>query len=753
MRMSAHGRVIIYIVYITKNYNTITNSMKRFINFLMLMLALVIAPMTAQADNHDTVVQDSNGYLPFGRYYWQVNGQPSGGYENHYYDASSEGGERNALTSWAMNGSDPKELEAYLHMPAGTTSLTLDVTTSGSVTFQFIVTTATGTQLSSTTQTVNGTKSVSGMSNVNLPASAYYSIRIQVTSGPANISKITRWKITKTSSEQAYLPDYLSSPSVHTNEWKTTDTAAPAGNSYDWAYEEVMIPATSDIVGTYCMSLGVFHGYMGIQVNGTNQHDIIFSMWDNGSTDNDPNLPDYLRSGSLDGNGGVNLSRFGGEGTGAKAFRSGEYWVPGQWVKFLCNARPELVTVETANGPITYTNTLVTAWYKTEGGADNVTNAEAGEDQYDGWHYIATHRLSGGNTFMNGWYSFLENYNWPSGNMKRTAYYRNGALHALNSGKWSHRNYVSCSHTDGGDAAGKRNDYGTGIETVEGEPAFYMTTGGYNDDAFVETQTMTLKENFVPVTQTTMDKLLGRVAQAIQHEQERKLTDEFESTRETLSHEGFTVVAVNSEATNEGIGKAAAMDGDENTWWHTRWSAGNGSYNYPYTIDIQISEEMQAKEIEQIVLSQRGGSNYHGKTFKVYYSNNGTSWTAYSGTYTMEDADKQTINLNSKITGKKYIRLEFTAGYGSYLVLREIYFNTAHDRTAINEQVQAILDKENRFDGYPTADLTALKTAYNSGNWTDESAVRTALVNLAANGTLLKYGTPTAKESNSSFKA
>ncbi len=732
--------------------------MKRIINYLMLMLALTLAPLSAVADNHDTVVQDENGYIAFGRYFWQVNGQASGGYEDHYYDASSTGDERNALTSWAVDGSNPKELEAYLHLPAGSTKLQLEVSTTGNVTFQFIVKTATGTQLSSTTKTVSGSNTntlVDVMSNVSLPASAYYSVRIKPTSGHANISKITRWKVTKTSSEQAYLPDYLSSPSVHTNEWKTTDTSAPSGNSYDWTYEEVMIPEESDIVGTYCMSLGVLGGYMGIQVNGNNTHDIIFSMWDNGSTDSDPNLPDYLRSGSLDGNGGVALTRFGGEGTGAKAFRSGQYWVPGKWVQFLCNARPELVTVETASGPITYTNTLVTAWYKTEGGADNVTNAEEGEDQYDGWHYIATHRLSGGNNYFGGWYSFLENYNWPTGNMKRTAYYRNGAMHALNSGKWSHRNVVSCSHTDGGNAAGKRNDYGSGIATVDGEPAFYMTNGGLADEPFAQNQTMTLKTDFVPVTQATMDKLLGRVDKAIQKEQERKLAEELGNAREQLSNTGFTVIAASSEATNEGTGnrKEAVVDGNESSYWHTNWGSGSGSQNYPYTLDIQLSEEMQAENIEQIVLYQGRGTSYRAKTVEVYYSTNNSTWTKVGSEFTLDDVARPTLTLASVITGKKYIRLKFNTGYGTHLVLNEIYFKTAPSHEAIDEQIEAILAKENRFDGYPTSDLAALKTAYNNGNWTDVTAIQAALTNLAANGTILKYGTPTSTAALGSFKA
>ena len=754
--------------------------MKQIITFLMLMLALTLAPMSAVADYHDTNIEDAQGCLGFGRYFWQKSeGVPHSGYEDHYYlvsvpekdgtqkDSKKEGA--NALTSWKMEDGQPLQLETFLHMPAGRASLQLAVTTSGNVQLQFIFKTADETQTLATIDKTVSTNSqeqlVDVLTNVTLPASAYYRMRIKVISGAENIKKITYWKFDTESTELSYSPDYLSSPSVHTNEWKTTNADAPAGNSYDWAYEEVMIPESSNYNGTYCMSLGVFHGYMGIQVNG-NRHDIIFSMWDNGNTDNDRNLPDYLRSGSLDANGGVAISRFGGEGTGTKAYRAGDYWVPGQWVKFLCNARPEQVVVQTADGPIVYNNTIVTAWYKTEGGTDNEKNAENGEDQYDGWHYIASHRLSGGNTYMNGWYSFLENFDWHSGNVMRKAYYRNGALHSLGSGKWSHRNVVSCSHTDGGDAPGKRNDYGSGIEIMEdGIPAFYMTTGGLADTPFNYNQQMPYIDNIDPVSQETMDKLLGRVQKAIQNEQKRNTEATMESeTRVAYATQDYWVIAANSEATNEdktadGITtsnrKEAAADGNENSYWHTNYGTGNGKTQnqFPYTLDLELASNVQNQGVGMIELYCSRDKNYRPKTVQVQYADNANGTWIDAGTYSLNDANRNIIVLNNEIKAHRYIRINITAGYGSHIVLNEVYLKSGYQKELVNEQVDAILAKTNRFDGYPESELAALRAAYKEGNWTDYDALKQEMVNLAATGHLIKFGAISEVNSVSSFKA
>lgn len=742
----------------------ITNrNMKHSYSSFILVLALALAPLATMADDKDQTnpdaarynVTDSNGQLAFGMCYYEVDGRPSGAHGNFYSPDH---------TDWSMKSwpDANKHVVSYIHFPACQTNAQLQLTTTGAVTFTVTVTCMEDkSQIATKNVTLQaGTDQwVTVMDSKSFPQDAWYKFDILCTSGAANVGEIKYWKFSKPGTvDKAYTADYMSSPSAHLNGWYTTDPTKPAANRYDWLYNEVMMPAENTIVGTYIESMGILGGYTGIQCNGDNNHDIIFSMWDAGNTDTDPNLPDYLRSGSLDGNNGVGLSRFGGEGTGGKAFRSGEYWVPGQWVKFLVNARPEVVTVETASGSITYTNTLVTVWYKTEGGADNINNAEEGEDQYDGWHYLATHRKSGGNEVFDGISnSFLEDYNWPSGQWVRAGYYARGGMRSVVDGKWYHANAMGgYGRTDGGTQYGKRNDVGHDATSVDGKPAFYMYSGGYtNACGSTQNKVLPLEENFNPVPQTTLDKLFGRVEKAIQKEQQRKMSEEFDTSRTQLSNSGFSVKAVSSEANNEGANnvRTALLDGDESTYWHTKWSSGSGSSNYAYTVDIEVSEALQSEQIEQILLYQGRATTYRAKSVEVYTSNDYSTWAKVGDTFNLEDIARPQLNLSSVISGKKYIRLNFLTGYGQYLVINEIYFRTAPSPAVVNDIVEDILANENHFNGYSSSDLTNLKNVYKNGAWTSADAVREALADLAANGTLLKYGIPAGVPSISSFKA
>ena len=737
--------------------------MKQIYNILFFALAMALMPMAILADSKDQTnpdaarynVTDNNGQLAFGMCYYEADGRPSGAHGNFYSPDHADW----SMKSWPDAN---KHVVSYIHFPVCETNAQLQLTTRGSVTFVVTVTCMENkTQIATKNVTLStGTDQwVTVMDSKSFPQDAWYKFDIQCTSGAANVGEIKYWKFSKPNTvDKAYTADYMSSPSAHLNGWYTTDPTKPAANRYDWLYNEVMMPAENTIVGTYIESMGILGGYTGIQCNGDNNHDVIFSMWDNGNTDTDPNLPEYLRSGSLDGNNGVGLSRFGGEGTGGKAFRSGEYWVPGQWVKFLANARPEVVTVQTASGPISYTNTLVSVWYKTEGGADNVKNAEDGEDLYDGWHYVATHRKSGGNDVFDGISnSFLEDYNWQSGQWTRAGYYARGGMHSMVDGKWYHANAMSgYGRTDGGTLYGKRNDVGHDATAVDGKPAFYMYSGGYsNACGSTGNRVLPLEANFNPVPQSTLDKLLGRVEKAIRKEQQRKMDEDFDTSREQLSNSGFSVKSVSSEASNEGAAnvRTALLDGNESTYWHSRWSSGSGSTNYAYTIDIEVSSALQSKRIEQILLYQGRATSYRASSVEVFTSNDYATWTKVGSTFNLEDTARPQLNLSSVITGKKYIRLNFLTGYGQYLVINEIYFRTAPSASVINDIVEEILANENHFNGYSSSDLANLKNVYKNGAWTNADVVHDALVSLAANGTLLKYGVPANVNSISSFKA
>ncbi|MBQ0049278.1 MAG: DUF3472 domain-containing protein [Bacteroidales bacterium] len=730
----------------------IKNLLKESFLGALTLLVMFSVSLNMLADSKDKTnptadrynVTDENCKLAFGKSYYELDGRPSGANGN-FYSPTNAGW---SIKKWPDAA---KHIATYLHFPKCTSDAKIQLTTTGNVTFKVVVTCMENkTKISEKTVSMKaGTQQwITVMDQTEMPLNAWYKFDIECTSGSAAVGEFFYWQFDKTANtERVYIADYLSSPSVHLSAWSTTDPTVPSAGLYDWVYQEVMIPEESAIVGTYCMSLGILHGYMGIQIDSENDYPIIFSMWDNGNTDNDPNLPDYLRSGALDWSDGVIIARFGSEGTGAQAKRRyGKNYVPGKWVKFITNARPEVVDVEIddPDNPgqkkiITYYNTLCSAWYLAEG-----KDTE--------WQYIATIRQSGANNYFNGWYSFLENYNWPTGQWQRKAYYRNGGLHSMVNGKWYHANKVGFGHTDGGDKYGDRQDYGQGV-TEDFENCFFMSTGGYHNSPNTQSGTMPLITDFNPIDQSTLDALSARVDQAIKAEQQRKVAEDFEKARKEIPNTNFKVVANNSEATNEGASNVASaiLDGNENTYWHSRWSAGTGNTNYPYYVDIEVSDEAMAQEMAQVSLYQGRASNYRGKTLRVQVSDDRKTWTT-NGTYTLEDANRVSVNLNTPITGKKYIRLYFSAGYGQYLTVNEVYFRCDATRDDINAEAMKMLGFENQFNGYSTADLKPLKDAYNDGAWTNANDIKQAMVDVASNGTFLKYGVPNSTTSLSSFK-
>lgn len=236
----------------------------------------------------------------------------------------------------------------YFHQPAATVTNTIKLNVKKGYSAKFrltiVASDAPDVQLFSKTFTANGTDSNVDVTvgDVTFKRSAYYRYRLECLSGNQNINLIRSFTFKTTATEKPYVANYLSSPSVHLYSWGSTDPTAPKGDAYDWCFMEIMLPEESDIIGTYAMALGVLNGYMGIQMNGyandgSPRHDVLFSMWDDGSTDEDPNLPEYLRAGAVDWDPLTITNRFGNEGTGVQTYRKGTYWTPGTYVQFITN--------------------------------------------------------------------------------------------------------------------------------------------------------------------------------------------------------------------------------------------------------------------------------------------------------------------------------------------------------------------------------------------------------------------------------
>ena len=610
------------------------------------MLAVLTSTMIV-AQNYQTspdVITACKGYI-------EIDGQPS----NYALNSTQ-------LTEWPVNSNSA--CVQYIHFPAGyvkaelsgrgggflsTCKLALKITdaSNGAVIHDGTV---------SLTYNINE-KNISAFNGVYFPTEGWYRFELKKISG--TLGSFSNWRFYKESSSPIYFANNFSSPSVHI--WHSTMApGAPTGDAYNWLYHEIMIPQGHDYQYTYAMAIGQSRLYMGIQANGANRHDVIFSVWDNGDTDIDPNLSEYLKSGAIDSGEGVTIERFGNEGTGTKAFKMGEHWTPGEFVQFICNARPATQTITQSDGTTTeYNSMLMTAWYKRERDTE--------------WNYLATHCCSGSEALFaqSEFYSFLENYGSANGQVQRKAYYRNAYAHAAENKKWYHLNVGGYSNTDGGNNIGARNDFGHGIAT-EYDRCFYMTTGGYGQTVTGNT-TLNLHEDNNIVENIDLNALEARIREAIRKQNTLKSLNTL-SGHPMIETTGWRVIAWSDEETSgEGTNGRATqiLDGNEDTYWHSQWYSQQPTFPHSVTIEAPDTYELNALELCTKRHSY-SGTTYNPSKMTIEVSNDGNSWETAISDISLPLQEYPNIVLPEPAIGK-YFRLTFNEGYGTYLFINEIY--------------------------------------------------------------------------------
>lgn len=361
--------------------------------------------------------------------------------------------------------------------------------------------------------TAGGEMSVELFPDVNFTADAWYQIKLyphddSYYSAPSRVIKLDFYR---ESGKAAIVTNAVyMAPSVHNNTWGSTQPNAANENSYDWVYGEFLYPEEYVLPARYLMCLGGSGYYSGIQsTNGKGNYAALFSAWDNGDTDKDPNLPAYLRSMAIDHGSNTAIKRFGGEGTGVQSMLNPAHWRPGHWVQWLLNARPETATVllENSDGTtteLTYINTILSAWYKM--------------DYEDDWYYISTIRQSGtSHLFGNaGEYSFLECYGELGGDLYARCYMKNRFYRSAGSGVWYNRNHMTGGHYNYNDGQREcRYDYGHGATRLY-ENCFYIEHGGFgevNDSS----NYVALAANTECVDTINIDAKLERINQAFRN--------------------------------------------------------------------------------------------------------------------------------------------------------------------------------------------------------------------------------------------
>ena len=365
---------------------------------------------------------------------------------------------------------------------------------------------------------------------MDFPSDTWYRVEIQAPDGYNRIQRLIELDFERTGSNPVIDAHLRGFPTPATHLWFGHSTAAnaPQNESYEWCYQEVLMPKEWATINTYLMTLGITGGYMGIQMCGQTvpnengirtdtipssyQHRVLFSIWDNGDTDVTPNLATYLRAGALAYGDDVAINRFGNEGTGCQSMVYNGKWEPGQWVQFLTCARPEerAITLKDKNNNdsiIRYPCSLLSTWYKTTDDPE--------------WHYMATIRHSGESHYWNTWYSFIENWADTGGELFRRAYYRNNYQRSVGSGKWyfvnkvdlfSQTDYQSFINSGEITTRHRRMDYGHG-RASDVPRAFYMQAGGYGQPKD-SASTLPLVNDHSSVESINLDSLIATLQTA-----------------------------------------------------------------------------------------------------------------------------------------------------------------------------------------------------------------------------------------------
>ena len=213
--------------------------------------------------------------------------------------------------------------------------------------------------------------------------------------------------------------------------------------------------------GSYFMALGWSCGYCGIQELRNGSHVLLFSVWDPGDPHDYDAKPDTvkeeIRAKVLYSHPDMQVSRFGGEGTGAKTMAQYD-WKVGEPVRFKVEIEPD-GTNRTA-----FTCSLQDA-------SDN-----------GGWRRLATistMNINGSAPDFGLLHSFVEDFlrNYDSAKLARRAEFSDIAVLSTDDGQWHpvQRAWFTGDSTPSTNVDGGR---------VPGNPhAFFLATGGSTTNA------------------------------------------------------------------------------------------------------------------------------------------------------------------------------------------------------------------------------------------------------------------------------
>lgn len=553
--------------------------------------------------------------------------------------------------------------------------------------------------------------------DIQINADEYYRVDVTI-DNPSHISLIKYFLFQRTSKDIVQMCN-LGGAGSHLFTWGTTDPNAPYGAVYDWCYQECMIPYQYQHPCDYFMTIGALDSYMGVQTNGRHSDGdfdrmVLFSVWDNGNTDVDPNLPQYKRAKVYDYNHLAVSGHGGGEGSsGTVMFRGQKYWWrPDHWTQFLINCRPEnsFRTEKNAKGEdVIYPveNTMLSVWYKV--------------DTASTWTYMATIRDADRNRLISSWYSFIENFGGGEGHELHRVYYRHGYMRSAASGQWYNRNKVDYYPVTN---RLNRTDVNHGASSVF-ENSFILDYGGFMPTAD-SANTVAMPATNVCVDTINLDALNDRIDVAARkwriYERETKLC----GMANIIPFSNWTIASATGTNPQNVL----------NTSSSSRWESNMPNMN---TIVFKASEPTS---VTSFAIHFPDGYGARCRYVDVSYSDDGENWNMALEKREIFNEDDNDVVLPNVIKAT-YIKLDFYEYIdiaSQRLSISTLKFRGEYNIDKLKSFVGEIVTNENSLQYYNSADVAELKSVYNDGKCEDSNALADAVAKIIREGKSLMCG-------------
>lgn len=519
----------------------------------------------------------------------------------------------------------------------------------------------------------------------------------------------------------------------HLFNWNTTIPEAPVGQAYDWAYQEVLVPREYQHPADYYCTIATLSCYMGIQsvdrVGNNFNRTVLFSCWDSGNTDENPDLPQYLRAKVYDYNHRGVSGHGGGEGSSGTIQLNNDttWWRSDEWVQFLVNARPENATEIEKNKNGEYEehkveNTLLSVWYKMA--SDSA------------WTYLATIREANKNELMGSWYSFIENFGGGEGHQLHKVFYRHGYMRSAASGKWYNRNHVGFSHY--GDRTTRTDRY-SGTTSLY-ENAFQMCYGGWGlptDSSNVAG----LPKTDIAVDTINLDPLNERIDRAAHLWRHYSLNEEFNKLSPEHSHSNWTVVSCT------GSNGAGALNESKSSSWESTSASGH---------DLVLKSKTGIVPINSIRVHHTEGRTVRVRYVNAYTSTDGENWTLQAENVQINNEDDNEITFPTTMRSeyfKFHFHTQLDPRTSPRLKFSTLAFRGDYDLDRVKALTKDIIAHENCLEYYKTDDIAHLKEIYGDGTNADLDALTTEIRHIYKDCFPLMYGRVAATSHITATKA